>query len=75
MPNDKELTTEAMENVSDAPQQLAMVYRNEFNEVSHMPQTDKETVPVGGGLSNIVLIFVLTLIALVTISRRPVKSR
>ncbi|MCB1754099.1 MAG: hypothetical protein KDJ38_01170 [Gammaproteobacteria bacterium] len=58
---------------SDAPQQVAMVYRNEFNEVSHIANGDGHAI-LGSGLTNIALIFVLSLIALVTISRRPSNS-
>lgn len=69
MSDHNELTIAASEISSEAPQQLAMVYRNEFNEVSHVTQ-DGSAMAVHGGFANIVLVFVFSLVALVTISRR-----
>ncbi len=56
---------------SQAPQQIAMVYRNEYDEVSYISESG--TPMLGGGIGNIALVFVLSLVALVTISRRSMS--
>ena len=54
----------------DYEQVVAMVYRNEHNEVSYYAN-DAEAKGLDNGLSSIALIFVLSFVALVTIARRP----
>lgn len=56
----------------EAPQQLAMIYRNEFNEVAVVSSVSDE-LSVETGFTGLVLVLVLSLLALVTISRRPTK--
>lgn len=73
MSDQKQLTIVANEIPPEAPQTLAMVYRNEFNEVSHV-SSGNSSIEVDGGLVNIAFVFVLSLLALVTISRRPSKK-
>lgn len=61
--------TEA-QKVSANPEMLAMVYKNEHNEVSYYASASTTANELDNGLSSIVLVFVLSFVALVTISRR-----
>ncbi len=56
---------------ADTPIKVAMVYKNDLNEISYISDTGAQSATESGSAS-IVLVFVLTLLALVTVSRRPV---
>lgn len=49
---------------------VAMVYKNEHNEVSYYTSGHDAVSQIDNSLSSIALIFVLSFVALVTISRR-----
>ncbi len=55
---------------NDGHELLAMVYRNEHNEVSYYSSDSVSVTEIDNGLTSITLIFVLSFVALVTISRR-----
>lgn len=51
-----------------------MVYKNEHNEVSYYSSEHAMVGEIDSGLSSIALVFVLSFVALVTISRRNTRS-
>ena len=61
-----ELSYQDME-AEEVPVQVAMVYKNNFNEVSYL-SNEQELV---GGANNLLVVLLLSMLALVTISRRP----
>ena len=61
---------EELETDTNAIEPVAMIYRNEYNEVSHIVGSE---LPAGaeGDFSRVFLVLVLSLVAMVVISRRP----
>ncbi|HBR98990.1 MAG TPA: hypothetical protein DD979_16675 [Gammaproteobacteria bacterium] len=59
-------------NTSAADSQLAMVYRNEYDEVALIAKSEQSLADAGyGGLLSVL---VMTLLAMVVISRRPTNT-
>ncbi|MDO6460602.1 hypothetical protein Q4485_07835 [Granulosicoccaceae sp. 1_MG-2023] len=60
-------------DASGAVETVAMVYRNEYNEVSHIVGSEL-SAGADADFSRVVLVLVLSLVAMVVISRRPAEK-
>ena len=67
----KTVRADELQPSPDEAQQVALVYRNEFDEIA-MVSTIRDGLAVESSFSGLALVFVLSLLALVTISRRKI---
>lgn len=65
---------EGLEAEASTIEPVAMIYRNEYNEVSHIVGSDL-SAGADGDFSRIFLVLVLSLVAMVVISRRPTDTK
>ena len=65
---------EGLEVEASTIEPVAMIYRNEYNEVSHIVGSDL-SAGADGDFSRIFLVLVLSLVAMVVISRRPTDTK
>lgn len=65
---------EGLEAEASTIEPVAMIYRNEYNEVSHIVGSDLSD-GADGDFSRIFLVLVLSLVAMVVISRRPTDTK
>lgn len=65
---------EALEADAATIEPVAMVYRNEYNEVSHIVGSEL-SASADGDFSRVFLVMVLSLVAMVVISRRPADKK